>query len=283
MRKFTLIVVTALTALLCAFYSCSSTPSTGSSSSSAAAQGDIEIMGSWVVTNIDLTTGTNGGTNGCEYVISNGSFACVYHPWAGWSSGTIAVYNNTLDYLVVYITNDTLYGSAPYYEKIGWKMINASNFVLYAYEATNSAAAAEANTNLIWGPVSNCLSLASQGDLELLGVWLLTNIDLDTGTNGGAEDCEFALSNESYFVDYIVSAGESSGIMVKYNNHFNYFIVCVTNDSIYGGTPYYEKVSWQFVTPSNFIMRAYGAYDNFYEAEVDTNMVWGPASNCIKQ
>jgi hypothetical protein len=240
-------------------------------------------MGSWVVTNIDLTTGTNGGTNGCEYVISNGSFACVYHPWAGWSSGTIATYNNTLDYLVVYITNDTLYGSTPYYEKIGWKMINASNFVLYAYEATNTLAAAEANTNLIWGPVSNCMSLASQGDIEILGLWSVTNIDLSYGTSPGTNGCIFTLSNGSYAVSYQPNnMGAASGVILSYNNIFNYFVMYVTNDTVFGA-PYYEKVSWSLVAATNFVLYAYDVENDFFTASTSTTVFWGPVSNCIKQ
>lgn len=136
-------------------FSCAATSgSTGSSGSTP----DIEILGSWTVTNIDINTGYSPGANSITFVVSNSSYATVYHPALGTAAGTILTYNNDQNYFVVYVTSDSLYPtSVPYYEKIGWEFTTPSNLIISAFDIGSNQAHAETITNIIWGPVSNCL------------------------------------------------------------------------------------------------------------------------------
>jgi hypothetical protein len=132
--------------LLPVLLSCSNTA--GSSSSNTE---NIDIAGSWSISNIDLNTGTSPGTNGITFVISNTTYYSLYLPFFAVAEGTIPKFNNSQDYMIIHVTRDDLY-SAPYYEKMGWQLTSSTSMILTGYEVTNSQAAAEASTNIIWGP-----------------------------------------------------------------------------------------------------------------------------------
>jgi hypothetical protein len=123
----------------------------GQSGSSATAH--IAIAGTWMLSGVNIDTGTAPGTESLRVTIDDAQYAGTYSPSGALQNGSIEEYDNSAAAFVIRITRDDRYPtSVGIYEKCGWSLPASDRMILSAYETKATLAEARASTVVVWGP-----------------------------------------------------------------------------------------------------------------------------------
>lgn len=115
---------------------------------------DIEILGTWNITNLDPTTGLEG-TFTASFNVSNTDLVINYNTDAVLISGSIVSYNNSDNY-AIYKTDAFVYNGQTInnmYMKTSWREDSVTGGIsITTYTPNIFKFAAESETSIIWGP-----------------------------------------------------------------------------------------------------------------------------------
>lgn len=115
---------------------------------------DIEILGTWNITNLDPTKGLEG-TIAASFNVSNTDLVISYNTNVVLISGNIVSYNNSDNY-AIYKTNAFVYNGQTInnmYMKTSWREDSVTGGIsITTYTPNIFKFAAESETSIIWGP-----------------------------------------------------------------------------------------------------------------------------------
>lgn len=114
---------------------------------------DIEILGTWNISNLDPITGGEG-TSAASFTISNANLEITYNGTVVLISGTIVSYDNSRKY-AVYKTNAFEYNGqtiSNMYMKTSWVVDIDGRISLTTYSPNIFQIGAINSTSVVWGP-----------------------------------------------------------------------------------------------------------------------------------
>ena len=121
---------------------------------SSNSQTQIALAGTWALSNVNIDTGKEPGTDGIVATFDNAQYGITYLPSGAVDTGTIEEFKNDAQFLVLRVTRDDRYpeGVVEIYQKCSWQLPSADRMIQSYYKAYATFAEAKASNTVTWGP-----------------------------------------------------------------------------------------------------------------------------------
>lgn len=242
-------------------------------SSDPVAVNNLEIAGTWLLSNINLGDGHTAGTDGFEWTINDSVYTLIYtgpSVYGNYSYGTVESYNTEDNYFIVKQTDDNLDPSANgRYFKQEYTFTPGGNLVFSTYEGKSTAAEAESSTTVIWGPTAELTEVPDTVP-EITGVW------------AGPDDygpMEYAITPTKIGFERLDNDGNSEGtgggdIVSADNNSNTIIFYMVRHSALPSQENTYGKITYTPADPVNvkdseITLTLYGPHSAQEDAEGD--------------
>jgi hypothetical protein len=131
---------------------CAASVGLGCSSNS---QTQIALAGTWALSNVNLDTGKEPGTDGIVATFDDARYEITFLPSGAVDTGTIEEFKNDAQFFVLRVTRDDRYPEdvgVGIYQKCSWQLPSADRMILSAYPTKTTFAEAKASNTVVWGP-----------------------------------------------------------------------------------------------------------------------------------